>query len=265
MASAELVDPYLDPETGLLSNKVGATTQSALDKAEGALVFTRLVQLMDRPVRPTGDLDELRAIHRHLFQDVYDWAGELRTVDIRKNVEGAQFFLPVSMIGRAAAYCAEELRADNELRGMSREQFIDRLAYHYDQFNYVHPFREGNGRTQRVFWSRVARDAGWQLGWRTVHGAANDQASRAAAEQRDFGPLCEMLDQILSKATPQGARDAAWRVAERARLSFPTSASQAVRQPQSSPPSAPQARSPTMHVPGQSHQGPGNDGPGASR
>jgi len=264
MASTEFVDPYLDPETGLLRNKVGAQTKVALDEAEGDLSFARLVQLMDHPVKPTGDLDELRAIHRHLFQDVYDWAGELRTVDIRKNVEGAQFFLPVSMIGRAAGYAEGELRADNELRGMSREQFIDRLAYHYDQFNYVHPFREGNGRTQRVFWNHVARDAGWQLDWRAVHGATNDQASRAASEQQDFGPLREMFDQIVSKATPQGERDAAWRVAERARLSFPTSATEAVRRPQSGPSSAPQART-TMHMPGQSHRGPGNDGPGASR
>ncbi len=67
----------------------------------------------------------------------------------------------------------------------------------------MHPFREGNGRTQRVFWNRVARDAGWQLDWREVHGATNDQASRAASEQQDFGPLREMFDQIVSKATPR--------------------------------------------------------------
>ena len=221
MASTEFVDPYLDPETGLLRNKVGATTQSALDKAEGALAFTRLLQLMERPQKPTGGLDELRAIHRHLFQDVYEWAGELRTVDIRKNLEGAQFFLPVSMIGRAASYAEDELRADNELRGMSREQFIERLAYHYDQFNYIHPFREGNGRTQRVFWNRIARDAGWQLDWRTVKGPVNDHASRAATEFQDFGPLHAMFDQIVSEVTPAGERDAAWRSTERARLSFP--------------------------------------------
>ncbi|BAW93615.1 toxin-antitoxin system, toxin component, Ficfamily [Actinomyces sp. Chiba101] len=222
MASTEFVDPYLDPETGLLRNKVGARTKAALDEAEGYLSFARLIQLMDNPVKSTGDLHELCAIHRHLFQDVYDWAGELRTVDIRKNVDGAQFFLPVSMIVRAASYAERELRADNDLLGMSRDQFIDRLAFHYDQFNYVHPFREGNGRTQRVFWNRVARDAGWQLDWRTVRGETNDQASRAASEQRDFGPLCDMFDQIVSKATPRGERDAAWRTAERARLSFPT-------------------------------------------
>lgn len=88
MASTEFVDPYLDPETGLLRNKVGARTKVALEEAEGDLSFARLIQFMDHPVKPTGDLDELRSIHRHLFQDVYDWAGELRTVDIRKNVEG---------------------------------------------------------------------------------------------------------------------------------------------------------------------------------
>ena len=80
---AEFVDPYLDPETGVLRNLVGARTQTALDTAEGDLTFTRLVQLMDHPVRPTGDLHELRAIHAHLFQDLYPWAGQLRTVDIR--------------------------------------------------------------------------------------------------------------------------------------------------------------------------------------
>lgn len=80
------------------------------------------------------------------------------------------------MIGRASSFAAEELRNDNVLRGMERSQFIERLAYHYEQFNYIHPFREGNGRTQRVFWGRVANDAGWQLDWRNVHGSTNDRA-----------------------------------------------------------------------------------------
>lgn len=89
MASTEFVDPYLDPETGVLRNKVGARTKVALEDAEGDLSFARLMQLMDHPPQATGDLDELLAIHRHLFQDVYAWAGQVRTVDVRKNVEGA--------------------------------------------------------------------------------------------------------------------------------------------------------------------------------
>ena len=263
MASTEFIDPYLDPETGQLRNKVGARTKVALDNAEGDLSFARLMQLLDHPVRPTGDLNELRAIHRHLFQDIYHWAGELRTVDIRKNAEGAQFFLPVSMISRAAMFAEGELRDDHALRGMNREQFIDRLAYHYDAFNYIHPFREGNGRMQRVFWNRVARDAGWQLDWRTVRGETNDLASQAASEKQDFGPLCDMFDKIVTKAVPEGERDAVWRTAERARLSFPIPATEAVRTQPSDPASGPQARA--VHRPGQSYRGPSTDAPGAYR
>ena len=198
-ALAEAADPYLDPETGLLRNLVGAYTKDALDAAEGDLAFSRLVQLVDHPVPATGDLDEFRAIHRHLFQDVYPWAGELRTVDMRKNVEGAEFFLPVAMIDRASMFAADELRQDHLLRGMDRDQFIDRLSYHYDQWNYVHPFREGNGRAQRVFWNRAASDAGWQLDWRPVRGAVNDAACRVASERRDFGPLRQMFRKVVSQ------------------------------------------------------------------
>lgn len=214
------LDPYLDPETGVLRNLVGARTKDALEDAEADLSFARLMQLMEHPPKATGDLAELRAIHRYLFQDVYEWAGQLRTVDIRKDVEGAGFFLPVAMIDRAAGFAASELRDENMLRGLARDRFIERLAYHYEQFNYIHPFREGNGRTQRVFWNRITRDAGWQLDWRPVQGPANDRACRAASDQQDFAPLREMFSQIVTKATPARRRDDIWLAAERARLSF---------------------------------------------
>lgn len=224
MASAEFVDPYLDSETGVLHNRIGARTKVALDRAEGDLVFARLVQLMDDPAPSTGDLAELRVIHRRLFCDVYEWAGQVRTVDIRKNAPGAEFFLPVSMIERAAGYAADELRAEDMLRGLDRDQFVERLAYHYDQINYLYPFREGNGRTQRVFWNRIARDAGWQLDWRDVQGETNDAACRAASERGDFAPLREMFDQIATAVASTSERGPGWQASELARLSFPTSA-----------------------------------------
>jgi cell filamentation protein len=218
--SEEFLDPYLDPETGILRNLIGARARQSLDDAEGSLSFARLVQLMDRPTKPTGDLTELCAIHRHLFQDLYDWAGQIRIIDIRKNVVGAEFFLPSGMIERASVFAAGELRSDNALRGLDRAQFIDRLAYHYDQVNYIHPFREGNGRVQRVFWNRVAVAAGWQLDCRPVHGDVNDRASRAASDQRDLGPLRAMFDQIVTPAPPARNRGKTWREAERQRMSF---------------------------------------------
>lgn len=214
MAWTDAADPYLDPETGVLRNKVGARTKVALD--------------------------ELRAIHRQLFQDVYVWAGELRTVDVRKNYEGAEPFLPASMIKQAAHHAASELREDNGLRGIDRDRFVERLSYHYDQFNYIHPFREGNGRTQRMFWNRITADAGWQLDWRYVRGETNDSACRAAAEQRDFAPMHSMFDQITSKASPSAKRDHAWWAAERDRLSFPAAPSHDVPSGRAAPANAEQ-------------------------
>jgi cell filamentation protein len=159
--------------------------------------YLRAAELQARPIPATGDLDEFRGIHRRLFQDIYAWAGEVRTVDLRKNVVGAEHFLPAGAIDRGAKFAAEELLRDDTLRGMNRDRFIDRLSHHYDNWNHVHPFREGNGRTQRMFWNRVAADAGWELDWLVVQGAVNDAACRAAAESRDFGPLRAMFDQVV--------------------------------------------------------------------
>lgn len=192
-------DPYLDPETGVLKNLIGAKDTVTLDLVEGDLSFARRVQLFETPVAATGDLAELRAIHRQLFQDVYEWAGEPRTVDISKPGDGNVFFLPWRQIEAAAMHCARELREDAMLRGLSREHFIDRLSTHYDAWNHVHPFREGNGRVQRVFWDRVAADAGWILDWQPVRGEINDEACRIAAVRQDLGPLREMFGRIVQR------------------------------------------------------------------
>jgi len=239
---SEFFDPYTDPQTGILRNRIGARTQAALDRAEGDLSRARLVQLADRyPVRPSGDLDELRSIHRHLFQDLYEWAGRTRTVDIRK--PGGEPFLPWSRIGTGTAYVFDELRRENHLRGLSRPKFVERLAHHYDVLNYAHPFREGNGRTQRVFWSRVASDAGWQLDWRLVSQERNNEASRAAMERSDLRPLREMFDSITTASTP-GARAAGRAALDVARLAFARPATEATRPGQDTPRAGPQRPTP---------------------
>lgn len=112
--------------------------------------------------------------------------------------------MPTSMVQRGMGFAVDELRNDNYLRGMPRDQFIKRLSHHYDQFNYAHPFREGNGRASRLFWDRIARDAGYQLDWQQVTGAVNNQASRAAMEQRDLSGLQNMYEHITNpKSTAQ--------------------------------------------------------------
>lgn len=252
MASADFTDPYIDPETGILRNKVGATDQGTLDQAEGALTYARAAELLTHWPKPTGDLDELRAIHRHLFQDVYPWAGELRTVDISKNLgpdEATEFFLPHSMLERGMGFAAEELRADNYLRGMDRGQFIQRLAHHYDQWNYGHPFRDGNGRSTRLFWDRISQDAGFRLDWQQVTGTINNQASRAAMEDRDFSGLHQMFDRITTAASTTEATSEAQRLSALRRASFPHSPAEAVRNTpdQSAQPARPARGGPQGH------------------
>ena len=118
-----------------------------------------------------------------------------------KNAEGAEYFLVVSKINDAAGYVFDELAKENHLRGVPGEEFINRLAYFYDQLNYIHPFREGNGRAQRVLWNRVAKDAGYELDWTLVVGDENDEASRVASEQMDVSRLITMFTKIVRPST----------------------------------------------------------------
>ncbi|MBD8535687.1 Fic/DOC family protein [Plantibacter sp. CFBP 13570] len=226
----EFVDPYLDPASGVLRNRLGITDRAELDRAEGDLTEARLAQLLRNPTKITADLGQLQRIHHQLFQDVYDWAGELRTVDIRKgDSPTAEFFMPVARLQQGAGFAFAELTEEGRLRELDPERFVGRLACHYDQVNYLHPFREGNGRTQRVFWSQIAHEAGYTLDWTAVTGAANDQACRIAAESQDLLPLQAMFGQVASKTLPVVDVDLQRLLALR-RASFPLPASEAVRQ-----------------------------------
>lgn len=200
---SDFVDPYIDSKTGILANIPGARTWDELRQAEGELVGTRMLQLFaDPPLIRDGSLNELKVIHHLLFQDVYAWAGHIRTVEIRKNVEGAEFFLPSTNIGMGVAWSQGELKRDHMLKGMDLVTFAERLAYHYDNYNFVHPFREGNGRTQRVMWTMLCHSAGYDLDWRQVGGDENDNASRMAAEDRDYSALISIFMRIAHPCDP---------------------------------------------------------------
>lgn len=188
-------DPYTDPALGILRNLVRARTRAELDEREADATAVRMVLLAERPVPLTGDLAQLREIHRRLFGDVYEWAGRLRTVDLWK--PGGAPFLPVSRLSTGAEYAFGQLGEERMLAGLDRERFVGRLAVHYDQVNFLHPFREGNGRTQRVFWSQVAEAAGWVLDWRRTGRAENDAASRTATEHGDLAPLRRMFAAVV--------------------------------------------------------------------
>src|ERR1700759_2271368 len=138
-------DPYVYPGTSVLKNKLDIRDADLLDYHERELVAHRIAQ--DAP-DGNFDLSHLRAIHRHLFQDVYDWAGEIRTVEISK--DGHQFqFQRVIQTGMSDVH--RRLVAADFLSGLDLAPFAERAGEIIGDINYVHPFREGNGRTQMQY------------------------------------------------------------------------------------------------------------------
>jgi cell filamentation protein len=185
-------DPYADPVTGVLRNKLGLSTTGQLETAEREITHAALIFLRESPVPPSYDLNHLCAIHRRIFGDIYDWAGQLRTVAIAK---GSWFCLP-QYIESSAAETFRALHGENLLHGLPRDAFTERLTYYLGEVNAVHPFREGNGRAQRAFFEQLASDAGFVLDWQHLDADRNIAAS-AAIMGGDPAPMRKMLDELI--------------------------------------------------------------------
>ena len=188
-------DPYLDPRSGVFRNRLGLTDRVELVTAEKWLATARIGQLRRRRLPGRYDLDHLRAFHWTIFQDVYPWAGKLRTVLIVK--AGASFCLPHQIVDTAADVFGR-LAIAHHLRGRDRDGFLDGLTSLLAEVNALHPFREGNGRTQRAFLGQLARDAGYRLRWEHVDRDANIDAARAAADG-DLAPMRALLDPVVER------------------------------------------------------------------
>lgn len=188
-------DPYVDPETGVLVNLLGIEDEETLRATEAELAALRIAELHQDPPRGDFDLDHLCEIHRRIFRDVYGWAGQLRTVAIGKS---EALFAQPEFIESYAAGTFEDLRREDHLQGLPREQFIERLAYYFAEVNAIHPFREGNGRAQRVFFDQLARSAGYKLEWWHVSEDENEYASRQSL-QGNLEPLEDLLSSITSQ------------------------------------------------------------------
>ncbi len=156
------IDPdcvYTDPETGLLRNLGGISDDAGLRFFEGAVVGKRLCEMRRNPV-PVKDAGALLAIHWHLFQDVYAWAGKPRTVEISKS--GKPFF-PTSYFKNACRYIDTRLADYWALPAHEQAALTQKLSEILDTVNELHPFREGNGRIQREFLRLLAQEKGYVL------------------------------------------------------------------------------------------------------
>jgi len=138
---------YTDPKTGILRNLADITDPDVLLFFESGAVAKRIQELYEKPIKIKG-ADSLLSIHRHLFQDVYSWAGEKRKVEISK--AGKQFF-PTTHFDNAFRFINTLISDYKNISKKDKLQIAEKLAEILDNVNYLHPFREGNGRTQREF------------------------------------------------------------------------------------------------------------------
>lgn len=156
------IDPdysYTDPNSGLLRNLQDISDPDVLLFVESSVVTKRLQELYVKPIKIYG-IESLLLIHKQLFQDIYTWAGKERTVEISKG--GKQFF-PISHFDNAFRYINSLVNQYKEIPRKNKQQLAEKLAEILDNVNYLHPFREGNGRTQREFVRLLAKEKGLTL------------------------------------------------------------------------------------------------------
>jgi len=205
-----LSDPYVYPGSKTLRNLHGITDPDELVRVESNWYAWRALELFSSPLDGRFDTDHLRSIHRYLFQDVYGWAGEFRSINISRR--GSFWFARVEFIRPSLDAVAEKLKSEDYLAGLGRPEMAERVAFHLAEINAVHPFRDGNGRTQREFFRELALRAGWAIEWRGVEQSEIYEASARSFTSADHSGLTQTVLSTLRPATPQEMA-VAWRPA----------------------------------------------------
>lgn len=185
-------DPYCYPGTANLRNRFDLRDAATLEALETELTSARA----EEPL-PEGALDaaHYKAIHHHLFQDVYEWAGEIRTIRISK--ADSHFCYP-EYIDAELDKLFKWMASRNHLRGLDVDAFVTHASSLLATLNVIHAFREGNGRTQLSFLLLVADTAGHPLDFTDL-----DPGAMLAAMIRSFfgdeAPLRELLRSCITQ------------------------------------------------------------------
>jgi len=161
----ESLDPYTYPGTDVLRNILDIRDPQQLAAFEGNATAARLIELDASPLVGPFDVAHLKAIHRYIFQDVYRWAGEFRTVNISK---GGHLFGVAAFVDPALQEVLRKLAGEHLLKGSDHQKFATRAGFYMGEINAIHPFRDGNGRAQREFIRELAIKAGFVIDWSRV-------------------------------------------------------------------------------------------------
>lgn len=159
-------DTYCYPNEDVLINRFNCHDKDNLSKLEAIVSGYALLNLQLHPISGVFDFKHLKKIHHAIFKDIYDWAGKSRTVDIGKG----NLFCRVQFIDSYAKAVFENFYSDCHDAKDIKSNFIKVLAKYYSDMNALHPFREGNGRSQREFTRELCHKCGYMLDFtRTNH------------------------------------------------------------------------------------------------
>ena len=148
------------PGTSVLVNKFDIREEEKLNQVESVLASARYAEWLGAPKADSFDFDHYKSIHKYLFSDLYEWAGQVRRVNISK--KGTRFS-PADMIEAQGALIFARLKECNNFKGLPFDEFVEEIVDFYCMTNELHPFREGNGRTQRVFLTQLIQHAGYDI------------------------------------------------------------------------------------------------------
>ena len=150
--------------TTCLVNKLGIRDEKRLSEIEAGITFAKAVMLEETPIDDDFGFEHFKKIHDFLLCDLYEWAGQVRTVDISKK---RTKFLDAASIESIGTRCFAKVK-DGYFENLSFDEFVKRIAEFYNDVNYIHPFREGNGRTQRIYFTQLIRHYGYDINFADV-------------------------------------------------------------------------------------------------
>lgn len=163
-----MIDPYVYPNTEVLKNKFGIRDSERLLEIEKTITLGAWQDIREGKIKikKTFDYKHLKSLHKELFKDLYDWAGKERAVDISKP---GTLFCRAMFIEEEAKRIFNNLKKDNFLKDIKdKSKFSEKLGQLFLDINMLHPFREGNGRSQRLFIGDLAKENGYYLEWANI-------------------------------------------------------------------------------------------------
>jgi cell filamentation protein len=185
-------ESYCYPGTNILRNKLGIRDDNVLTIAEREITSLKLLKIYNMAEINEFNFETLCKIHKIIFEDIYEWAGQIRRGDFLS--KGNSIFCKGQYIVKNARIIFDNIINENNLCGLNKSKFIERIAYYMGEINALHPFREGNGRTAREYFRQLSLNAKYTLDF-----SKTEKEKLLTADIEAFNGKYDKLINILEK------------------------------------------------------------------